>query len=47
MMREPHSIRLSDQPPVSRDAGVVDREIEIGGIRWAIGEYGVGSVRKR
>jgi hypothetical protein len=44
-MTEPRAIDFSATQPVSHDAGVFDREAEVGGTRWALVEYSPGSGR--
>jgi mannose-6-phosphate isomerase-like protein (cupin superfamily) len=44
-MTEPRTIDLSAAAAVSHDPGVVDREADVGGTRWAVVEYSPGSGR--
>jgi mannose-6-phosphate isomerase-like protein (cupin superfamily) len=43
---EPERLDFSAAAPVSHDAGVHDREIDIDGTRWALVEYEPGSGRE-
>jgi quercetin dioxygenase-like cupin family protein len=45
-MTEPRMIDLSAAEAVSHDAGVLDREAEVAGTRWAFVEYSPGSGRR-
>ena len=45
-MTDPASFDLSDAEPVTHDAGVTDREVDVDGIRWALVEYSPGSGRE-
>lgn len=44
-MTEPRLIDLAASEAVSHDPGVVDREADVGGTRWAMVEYSPGSGR--
>jgi hypothetical protein len=44
-MTEPGRIDFSALAPVSHDAGVHDREADVGGTRWALVEYTPGCGR--
>jgi quercetin dioxygenase-like cupin family protein len=44
-MTDPRPIDFSPADPVSHDAGVSDREVEVDGTRWALVEYSPGSGR--
>jgi quercetin dioxygenase-like cupin family protein len=44
-MTEPRAISLSTAEPVCHDAGVLDREAEVAGVRWALVEYAPGAGR--
>jgi quercetin dioxygenase-like cupin family protein len=39
-------IQFAESEPVSHDAGVTDREVEIDGTRWALVEYSPGAGRE-
>ena len=43
-MTSPRRFDFSD-PPVSHDPGVFDREVDVGGVRWALVEYEPGAGR--
>jgi quercetin dioxygenase-like cupin family protein len=45
-MNEPRSIELSEADEISHDPGVVDREAEVDGVRWALVEYTPGCGRR-
>jgi quercetin dioxygenase-like cupin family protein len=45
-MTEPGAFDLSAVDAVSHDPGVVDREVEVGGTRWALVEYAPGAGRE-
>ena len=42
---EPRRVELSASEPVSHDPGVLDREAEVAGTRWAVVEYSAGAGR--
>jgi quercetin dioxygenase-like cupin family protein len=44
-MTDPRAIALSAAEPVCHDAGVLDREAEVAGVRWALVEYAPGAGR--
>jgi hypothetical protein len=44
-MTGPRAIDLSGADAVSHDPGVLDREAEVAGVRWALVEYSPGSGR--
>jgi quercetin dioxygenase-like cupin family protein len=44
-MSEPKAINFSSAEPVSHDQDVADREVDDGGVRWAIVEYQPGAGR--
>ena len=44
-MTEPGRIDFSALAPVSHDEGVLDREADVGGTRWALVEYSPGGGR--
>lgn len=44
-MTEPQAIDFSMRDPVSNDAGVRDREVQVAGTRWALVEYEPGHGR--
>jgi hypothetical protein len=43
-MVQPRTIRLTQAQPVSHDEGVVDREADVDGTRWAFVEYSPGAL---
>jgi quercetin dioxygenase-like cupin family protein len=43
---EPRAIDLSAAEPVSHDPGVLDKEADVNGTRWALVEYSPGSGRR-
>jgi hypothetical protein len=43
---DPRQIDFSTPDPVSHDDGVTDREVDVGGTRWALVEYSPGSGRE-
>ncbi|HEY6771834.1 MAG TPA: cupin domain-containing protein [Solirubrobacterales bacterium] len=45
-MTDPRAIDFAAAQPVSHDAGVTDREIEVDGTRWALVEYSPGEGRE-
>jgi len=45
-MSDPRSIDFSGADPVSHDPGVLDRENDVDGTRWALVEYSPGSGRE-
>jgi quercetin dioxygenase-like cupin family protein len=45
-MTDPRAIDLSAAEPVAHDPGVLDREADVGGTRWALVEYSPGSGRE-
>jgi quercetin dioxygenase-like cupin family protein len=45
-MGEPRKIQLSAAEPIAHDQGVLDREADVGGTRWALVEYAPGSGRE-
>jgi quercetin dioxygenase-like cupin family protein len=45
-MTDPRTVDLAAADPVSHDPGVVDREVEIDGTRWALVEYSPGEGRE-
>ena len=47
MHGQPRSIPLQLQPSVSQDRGVLDREMEVEGVRWASVQYEGGAARAR
>jgi hypothetical protein len=44
-MTEPRRIAFAATEPVSHDEGVLDREVDIDGTRWALVEYAPGTGR--
>jgi quercetin dioxygenase-like cupin family protein len=44
-MTDPRAIDFAAAQPVSHDARVTDREVEVDGTRWALVEYSPGSGR--
>lgn len=44
-MGDPQAIRLDEEPQISTDRGVFDRELFVEGVRWAVVEYSAGSGR--
>ncbi len=45
-MNEPRSINLSAAEATAHDPGVLDREAEVDGVRWALVEYSPGCGRQ-
>ena len=45
-MTDPRAIDFSTVEEVSHDPGVTDREIDVGGVRWALVEYSPGAGRE-
>ncbi|WP_051324343.1 cupin domain-containing protein [Candidatus Solirubrobacter pratensis] len=44
-MTEPRAIDFSTAEPAAHDPGVLDREVDVAGTRWAVVEYSPGSGR--
>ena len=44
-VKEPAVVPLAAQTAAEHDAGVVDREVMLDGVRWALVEYGPGCAR--
>ena len=45
-MTDPRTVDFSGADPVSHDPGVMDRELEVDGTRWALVEYSPGEGRE-
>ena len=45
-MTDPRTVDFSGEDPVSHDPGVMDRELEVDGTRWALVEYSPGEGRE-
>jgi hypothetical protein len=45
-MTDPRSIDLATAEGISHDAGVLDREADVDGTRWALVEYAPGAGRQ-
>jgi len=45
-MTDPRMVDFSGADPLSHDPGVLDREVEIEGTRWALVEYSPGEGRE-
>jgi hypothetical protein len=43
-MTDPHPVDFFGVDPVSHDPGVMDRELEVDGTRWALVEYSPGEI---